>query len=111
MLPNHSSLKVAENFRLLEGLYPNRIDLGIGRAAGRARRDGNALDVFHGAAGGELAGGRAGGEGRGRSEVVKAEDGSGGRDEQGDGGGADGIGHGQGRARTIMQGPGGDGST
>ncbi len=30
MLPNHSALK-AENFRLLEALYPNRIDL-IGRA-------------------------------------------------------------------------------
>jgi len=28
MLPNHSSLKVAENFRLLEALYPGRIDLG-----------------------------------------------------------------------------------
>ena len=31
MLPNHSSLTVAENFRMLEVLYPNRIDLGIGR--------------------------------------------------------------------------------
>jgi luciferase family oxidoreductase group 1 len=37
MLPNHSSLKVAENFRLLEALYPNRIDLGIGRAPGGDR--------------------------------------------------------------------------
>ena len=34
MLPNHSSLKVAENFRMLEALYPHRIDLGIGRAPG-----------------------------------------------------------------------------
>ncbi|MCB1139762.1 MAG: LLM class flavin-dependent oxidoreductase [Leptospiraceae bacterium] len=34
MLPNHSSLKVAECFRLLEALYPGRIDLGLGRAAG-----------------------------------------------------------------------------
>src|SRR5690625_4958409 len=34
MLPNHSSLKVAENFSFLEALYPNRIDLGIGRAPG-----------------------------------------------------------------------------
>jgi luciferase family oxidoreductase group 1 len=34
MLPNHSALKVAENFRLLEVLYPGRIDLGIGRAPG-----------------------------------------------------------------------------
>ncbi|MCW3118196.1 MAG: class flavin-dependent oxidoreductase [Chitinophagaceae bacterium] len=37
MLPNHSSLKVAENFRLLEALYPSRIDLGIGRAPGGDR--------------------------------------------------------------------------
>jgi luciferase family oxidoreductase group 1 len=34
MLPHYSPLKVAENFRMLEGLYPGRIDLGIGRAAG-----------------------------------------------------------------------------
>lgn len=37
MLPNHSTLKVAENFRLLEALYPGRIDLGIGRAPGGDR--------------------------------------------------------------------------
>ena len=37
MLPNHSTLKVAENFRLLEALYPQRIDLGIGRAPGGDR--------------------------------------------------------------------------
>jgi len=37
MLPNHSSLKVAENFRLLEALYPGRIDLGLGRAPGGDR--------------------------------------------------------------------------
>ncbi|WP_426563902.1 LLM class flavin-dependent oxidoreductase [Angustibacter sp. McL0619] len=34
MLPNHSPLTVAESFRVLEGLYPGRIDLGIGRAPG-----------------------------------------------------------------------------
>ncbi len=34
MLPNHSSLKVVENFRTLEAIYPSRIDLGIGRAPG-----------------------------------------------------------------------------
>ncbi|MDO1449110.1 LLM class flavin-dependent oxidoreductase [Rhodocytophaga aerolata] len=34
MLPNHSALKVAENFRMLEALFPGRIDLGIGRAPG-----------------------------------------------------------------------------
>ncbi len=34
MLPHYSPLKVAEEFRLLETLYPGRIDLGIGRAPG-----------------------------------------------------------------------------
>ncbi len=37
MLPNHSALKMAENFRLLEALYPGRIDFGIGRAPGGDR--------------------------------------------------------------------------
>ena len=31
MLSHYSSLKVAENFRVLEALYPGRIDLGVGR--------------------------------------------------------------------------------
>ncbi len=34
MLTHYSALKVAENFRMLETLYPGRIDLGIGRAPG-----------------------------------------------------------------------------
>jgi luciferase family oxidoreductase group 1 len=34
MLPNHSALKVAEAYKLLEALHPGRIDLGIGRAPG-----------------------------------------------------------------------------
>jgi luciferase family oxidoreductase group 1 len=34
MLPHYSPFKVAETFSLLAGLYPGRIDLGIGRAAG-----------------------------------------------------------------------------
>jgi len=34
MLPHYSPLKVAEAFSLLAGLYPGRIDLGLGRAAG-----------------------------------------------------------------------------
>jgi luciferase family oxidoreductase group 1 len=34
MLPNHSPLTVAETFRVLEGLHPGRIDLGLGRAPG-----------------------------------------------------------------------------
>ena len=35
MLPYYSPLKVAEQFRMLEALYPGRIDLGIGRAPPR----------------------------------------------------------------------------
>jgi len=34
MLPNHSPLVIAEQFGTLETLYPNRIDLGLGRAPG-----------------------------------------------------------------------------
>ena len=34
MLPHYSPFKVAETFSLLAGLFPGRIDLGIGRAAG-----------------------------------------------------------------------------
>ena len=37
MLPNYSPYKVAENFRMLEALYSNRIDLGIGSATGAGR--------------------------------------------------------------------------
>jgi luciferase family oxidoreductase group 1 len=34
MLPHYSPFKVAETFTILAALYPGRIDLGIGRAAG-----------------------------------------------------------------------------
>ena len=34
LLPYYSPFKVAEQFRMLEALYPQRIDLGIGRAPG-----------------------------------------------------------------------------
>src|ERR671928_1541739 len=34
MLPHYSPFKVAETFTILAGLFPGRIDLGIGRAAG-----------------------------------------------------------------------------
>lgn len=34
MLPHYSAYKVAENFKLLEALYPGRIDAGVGRAPG-----------------------------------------------------------------------------
>lgn len=34
MIPNHSPLRVVENFSILEALHPGRIDLGMGRASG-----------------------------------------------------------------------------
>lgn len=34
MLPHYSPYKVAENFKILQTLYPDRVDLGIGRAPG-----------------------------------------------------------------------------
>lgn len=34
LLPYYSPLKVAEQFRMLEAMFPGRIDLGIGRAPG-----------------------------------------------------------------------------
>ncbi len=34
MLPNHAPFKVVETFRTLAALYPDRIDLGLGRAPG-----------------------------------------------------------------------------
>jgi len=53
MLPNHSPLVIAEQFGTLEALYPGRIDLGLGRAAGcdaftaqLLARDPNAGDRF-----------------------------------------------------------------
>jgi luciferase family oxidoreductase group 1 len=38
MLPNHSPLVIAEQFGTLDGLYPGRIDLGLGRAPGSDQR-------------------------------------------------------------------------
>jgi luciferase family oxidoreductase group 1 len=43
MLPNHSSLLVAEQFGTLESLYPGRIDLGMGRAPGSDRLTAHAV--------------------------------------------------------------------
>ena len=43
MLSHYSALKVAETFRVLESLYPGRIDLGIGRAPGSDPRTASAL--------------------------------------------------------------------
>src|SRR6187200_3728714 len=44
MLPHYSSLKVAEQFRVLEALAPGRIDLGLGRAPGSDMRTAQALN-------------------------------------------------------------------
>src|SRR5471030_1793677 len=38
MLPNHSPLVIAEQFGTLATLYPNRVDLGLGRAPGTDQR-------------------------------------------------------------------------
>ena len=43
LLPHYSPLKVAETFRVLHALYPDRIDLGIGRAPGGTPLDSYAL--------------------------------------------------------------------
>ncbi len=43
MLPNHAPLIVAEQFGTLETLYPNRIDLGLGRAPGTDQLTAQAL--------------------------------------------------------------------
>jgi luciferase family oxidoreductase group 1 len=43
MLPNHSPLMVAEQIGTLETLYPNRIDLGLGRAPGTDQKTASAL--------------------------------------------------------------------
>jgi luciferase family oxidoreductase group 1 len=43
MLPYYSPFKLAEQFRLLEALFPNRIDLGVGRAPGGDMRTAQAV--------------------------------------------------------------------
>lgn len=44
MLPNHSPLIVAEQFGTLGSLYPNRIDLGLGRAPGTDQETARAIN-------------------------------------------------------------------
>ncbi|MFL6799814.1 MAG: LLM class flavin-dependent oxidoreductase [Xanthobacteraceae bacterium] len=55
MLPNHAPLMVAERFKVLEALFPGRVDLGLGRAPGtdpvtsyalRRHQDGGGDDDF-----------------------------------------------------------------
>jgi luciferase family oxidoreductase group 1 len=43
MLPNHSALVVAEQFGTMATIYPNRLDLGLGRAPGTDMKTANAL--------------------------------------------------------------------
>lgn len=43
MLPNHSPYLVAEQYGTLEALYPNRVDLGLGRAPGTDQQTARAL--------------------------------------------------------------------
>ena len=43
MLPNHTTLSIAEQFGTLEGLFPGRIDLGLGRAPGTDSRTAQVL--------------------------------------------------------------------
>lgn len=44
MLPHYASLKVAEQFRVLEAIAPGRVDLGVGRAPGSDGRTAFALN-------------------------------------------------------------------
>ncbi len=53
MLPNHAPLVVAEQFGMLEALYPGRIDLGLGRAPGTDRMTARALQRNVGASSAE----------------------------------------------------------
>ena len=51
MLSHYPPLQVAENFRMLEALFPGRIDLGLGRAPGGDSRAAAALQYGRGAIG------------------------------------------------------------
>lgn len=50
MLPHYASLKVAEQFRVLEAIAPGRIDLGVGRAPGSDPLTARALNPYANAA-------------------------------------------------------------
>ncbi|GAB4583742.1 LLM class flavin-dependent oxidoreductase [Nocardia sp. IFM 10818] len=70
MLPNHQPLVVAEQFGVLESLYPGRIDMGLGRsvgftdgvrrALGHDKRDAEDFDAQLGELRDYLSGGRRG---------------------------------------------------
>ncbi len=50
MLPNHSPLVIAEQFGTLAAMYPDRIDLGLGRAPGSDQNTARALRLTGGRA-------------------------------------------------------------
>lgn len=54
MLPHYTALKVAETFRTLHALFPNRIDLGIGRAPAGGPLEATALRRYRNAPGNPL---------------------------------------------------------
>ena len=54
MLPNHAPLVIAEQFGTLESIYPNRIDLGLGRAPGSDQATAYALRRTLGSSGDEF---------------------------------------------------------
>lgn len=54
MLPHYTALKVAETFRTLHALYPDRIDLGIGRAPAGGPLEATALRRYRNAPGNAL---------------------------------------------------------
>jgi luciferase family oxidoreductase group 1 len=47
LLPYYSAFRTAETFRMLEALYPGRIDLGVGRAPGGDARTAQAVGGGH----------------------------------------------------------------
>lgn len=49
LLPHYSPFKVAEQFRMLEALFPGRVELGLGRAPGGDPRAAAALQYGRGA--------------------------------------------------------------
>jgi alkanesulfonate monooxygenase SsuD/methylene tetrahydromethanopterin reductase-like flavin-dependent oxidoreductase (luciferase family) len=50
LLPYYSAFRTAETFRMLDALYPGRVDLGIGRAPGGDARTAQAVGGVIGAA-------------------------------------------------------------
>ncbi len=47
MMPNHNPLQVAERYGTLDVLYPNRVELGLGRAPGTDQETAQLLQQMH----------------------------------------------------------------